>query len=107
MRATVNKFDETKEKTIDQLMEERFGKFDDFTNYELDRGDTKLKPAIYHYSPEYFMLPGDKKTVKHDPIEMPKYISYAEGELFDYDEHLKVEAQKELDRNTEKEVANS
>jgi hypothetical protein len=30
---------------------------------------------------------------------MPKAISYAEGEIFDYDEHLKVEAQKELERN--------
>ena len=33
---------------------------------------------------------------------MPKYISFAEGEFFDYDEHIKVEAQKELERNTEK-----
>jgi hypothetical protein len=102
---TVNHFDASKEKTLDQILEEKFGKFDDFSNYELDRGNTKLKPAIYNYSPEFFMLPGDKKTIKHDPIVMPKYISRAEGELFDYDEHLKVEAAKELARNTEKQSA--
>ncbi len=94
----------TKDKTIDQLIEEKFGKFDDFSNYQLDRGNTKLKPAIHHYSPEYFMLPGDRKGIKHDPIVMPTYISWADGEKFDYDEHLKVEAQKELDRNVEKET---
>jgi hypothetical protein len=33
---------------------------------------------------------------------MPKYISYEEGEIFDFDEHQKVEAQKELERNINK-----
>jgi hypothetical protein len=48
------------------------------------------------------MNPGDKNTIKHDPIVMPNYISWNKGELFDYDEHLKVESQKELERNTGK-----
>ena len=78
MKVTVNYFDETKEKTIDQLCDEKFGKLDEFTDYNLDRGETKYKPAIYHYLPEYFMSETDKKAIKHDPIGIINiYISYA------------------------------
>ena len=68
LKVNVNHFDENKDKTIDQICDEKFGKFDDFRDYNLDRGETKLKPAVFNYSPEYFMSNTDKKAIKHDPI---------------------------------------
>jgi hypothetical protein len=100
-------FDSNKEKTIDQILDDLYGKVDNYTDYDLKREKIKQVPAIYHYTADYFMSPTDKKVIKHEPIGniyffklvMPKAILYGEGEIFDYDEHLKVEAQKELERN--------
>jgi hypothetical protein len=61
-------FDSEKEKTIDQILDEKFGEIDCYTDYELKRPRLSQVAAIYHYSPEFFMSPTDKKGIKHDPI---------------------------------------
>jgi hypothetical protein len=111
LKVKITYFDKSKEQTIDQVLDGLYSPIDKYENYEAKRGGIGQVPAIYHYSPEYFMSPTDRKAIKHDPIGiyldliylvMPKFISYAEGEIFDYDEHLKVEATKELERNINK-----
>lgn len=98
LNAYVNSFDPVKDKTMDQILDEKFGKMDDYTDYDRNRSSNTV-PIIYNYSPSYFMGKDEKKIVDHDKFDPPKYISREEGELFDYEEYLREEAKKGLKRD--------
>jgi len=85
---------------MDQILDEKFGKFDDYSDYSKTRLE-KTVPAIYYYSRDYFMDKEEKRIVEHDPIVFPKYISKTEGELFDYEEMVREEAAKGVKREKE------
>jgi hypothetical protein len=68
LKVKLTYFDRSKEKTIDQILDDLYGPVDTYTNYELKREKIGQVPAIYHYSPEYFMSPTDRRGIKHDPI---------------------------------------
>jgi hypothetical protein len=74
-------FDKSKEKTIDQILDEKYGKIDDYSDYDLKRKGTSQVAAIYHYSPEYFMSPTDRKAIKHDPIGRV-YLTFSDAEIY-------------------------
>lgn len=67
LRTQVNNFDITKEKTIEQIIEEKFGKLDDYSDYKKDR-KTRLVNAIYNYSPSFFMEKDEKVYFKPEPL---------------------------------------
>lgn len=93
LKVYVNYFNPETDKTMDQILDEKFGKLDDYTDYNLNRVNKEV-PAIYHYYPKYFMDKNDKSIVEHDPFVPPKYISPEDGELFDYEEMMREEARK-------------
>ncbi len=93
IRVHVNYFDPEKDKTLDQILDEKFGKFDDYTDYNKVR-ENKEVAAVYHYSPNYFMDKNEKILIEHEPFIPPKYISPEDGEIFDYEEITKQEARK-------------
>jgi hypothetical protein len=101
LRAHINSFDSSKEKTMDQILDEKYGEVDHYTQYNKQRENTSI-PAVRHYSPEFFMDKTEKRFVSHEPLVFPKYINPQEGEVFDYDEMLKEEAKKGLKREREK-----
>ncbi len=94
----VNSFDPSKDKTMDQILDEKFGKMDDYSDYNKDRKSSAV-PIIYNYSPSFFMGKEEKRLVEHDKFDPPKYISREEGELFDYEEYMREEAKKGLKRD--------
>lgn len=85
---------------MDQILDEKFGKLDDYSEYAKTR-EEKTVPAIYHYSRDYFMEKDEKRIVEQDPIVFPKYISKTDGELFDYEEMVREEAAKGVKREKE------
>jgi hypothetical protein len=103
LQVYVNYFDQAKDKTMDQILDEKFGKFDGYSDYTKERKDKTL-PAIYHYSPQFFMDKDEKRLVEHDPMIIPKYISPSEGEYFVYEEMLKEEAAKGIKKDKEEMV---
>jgi uncharacterized protein YfbU (UPF0304 family) len=98
LKVFVNHFDSQKDKTIDQILDEKFGKFDDYTEYDRQRKLDTI-PAIHHFNAKFFMEKDEKRYVDHDPLEFPKYISPKEGELFDYEDFMREEAKKGLKRD--------
>ena len=104
LKVYVNYFDPNKDKTLDQILDEKFGKLDDYSDYNLNRTNDNI-PAIYHYSPKFFMGKDERVLVEHDPFEPPKYISPEEGEFFDYEDMMKEEAKKGIKRESKDEVA--
>lgn len=93
LKLKVNKFDPQKDKTMDQILDEKFGKLDDYSDYNLIRKN-KLVPAIYHYNRDFFMEKDEKRIVEEEPFNFPKYISPKEGEYFDYEEFILEESRK-------------
>jgi hypothetical protein len=85
---------------MDQILDEKFGKFDDYSDHSKTRVE-KTVPAIHYYSRDYFMDKEEKRIVEHDPLVFPKYISKTEGELFDYEEMVREEAAKGVKREKE------
>ena len=79
---------------MDQILDEKFGKLDDYTDYSKVRKNEEV-PAIYHYSPKFFMDKDEKVIVEHDPFNPPKFISPEDGERFDYEQMMKEEANYE------------
>ncbi len=98
LKVSVNYFNPEVDKSMDQILDEKFGKMDDYTDFSLKRKINSI-PAIYHYSPKFFMEKDEKVLIDRDPFDHPKYISPQEGELFDYEEFLKEEAKKGLKRD--------
>jgi len=105
LQVYVNYFDPAKDQTMDQILDEKFGKFDDYSDYNKERVNTSV-PAIYHYSPEYFMDQEEKRFVEHDPLVFPKYISLNEGELFDYEQMVREEAAKGVKKENDGMISN-
>jgi len=85
---------------MDQILDEKFGKFDDYSDYTKERKN-KTVPAIYNYTPQFFMDTNEKRIVEHDAMVFPKYISPTEGEFFDYEEMLREEAAKGVKKEKE------
>ncbi len=94
----MNYFNPATDKTLDQILDEKFGKIDDYSDYNKDR-KTETVPAVYNYSPKFFMDKDEKVIIDHDAFQAPKYISPTEGEMFDYEEYMKDEAKKGLKRD--------
>jgi hypothetical protein len=67
LRFHVNRFDPEKDKTIDQILDEKFGKFDDYLDYNKERPEKQVA-AVYHYSPEFFMDKNEKVLVKYEKM---------------------------------------
>jgi hypothetical protein len=101
----VNYFDPEKDKSMDQILDEKFGKLDDYTDYHKERKNNDLA-AIYHLSPQYFMGKNDKVIIEREPFEIPKYISPHDGEIFDYEEMIKQEARKAASLKKQKDDQN-
>jgi hypothetical protein len=104
IKVYVNYFNPEKEQTLDQILDEKFGKMDDYTDYNLER-KVDTVPAIYHYTPKFFMSKDEKVLIDHDPFVPPKYISPLEGEFFDYEDMLKEEAKKGIKRDKDDSAA--
>lgn len=67
LKVHVNYFDSEKEQTMDQILDEKFGAFDDYSDYTKERKE-KTIVAIHNYSPEYFMDKTENHYIKHEPI---------------------------------------
>ena len=103
LQVYANYFDPAKDKTMDQILDEKFGKFDNYSDYTMERKN-KTVPAIYNYTPQYFMETNEKRIVEHDPTVFPKYISPKDGEFFDYEEMLREDAAKGVKKDKEEMV---
>jgi hypothetical protein len=97
LKVYVNSFDANVDKSMDQILDEKFGPMDDYTDYSMQRTNDSV-PAIHHYGAKYFLEKDEKLTIYRDAFNPPKYISPNEGEMFDYEQYLKEEAQKGLKR---------
>lgn len=67
IKVNVTHFDKEKEKTINQILDEKFGDFDDYTDYSKERKEETVV-AVYNYSPEQLMDANETKIVKHEPL---------------------------------------
>lgn len=67
LRYYVNRFDSTKEQTIKQITEAKYGPLDDYSDYHKERKTTLIN-AIYTYSPSYFMDKDEKVYFKPEPL---------------------------------------
>jgi len=67
LRYSVNNFDATKEKGIKEILEEKYGALDDYSDFKKER-KTSLINAVYNYNPSYFMDKEEKVYFKHDKM---------------------------------------
>lgn len=63
----VNRFDRSKEQTIKQLTEAKYGALDDYTDFHKQRKTTLIN-AIYTYTPSFFMEKDEKVYFKPEPL---------------------------------------
>jgi hypothetical protein len=103
LKIYVNYFDPQVDKSMDQILDEKFGPMDDYTDYSKLRTNDSV-PAIYEYNAKYFLEKDQKSNIYRDPFEPPKYISQKEGELFDYEEYLREEAKKGVKKDQDQEI---
>lgn len=94
LKAHTNNFNEETDKTMHQILDEKYGKMDDYSDYDKVRENPNI-PAVYHYNNRFFMEKDEKEMVKHDPQGIPFEITIKNGgEEFDYDAMIREEAKK-------------
>ena len=62
--------------TFDDAVE-KFGKVDDYSDYNKVRTENTI-PAIYHYSPKYFMDPEENLVEVY--LDTPWYVAQPHGD---------------------------
>ena len=62
--------------TYDEQIIEKFGRFEAYDDYDTTY-EIKTDPAVFKFSRDYFLQPGEKhekKTIYHDKIKQPKKL---------------------------------
>ena len=94
LKVQVNFFNFEKDKTMDQILDEKYGKLDDYTDYDKIRTNDSL-PAVYYYTNRFTMEKDEKEKIVHEENDLPVEISLKNGgEEFNYDEWFSEEARK-------------